>query len=164
MPDVTSEKQAPDITMVILTPTYETYKSLHRRVKSLADDEHITPGFEHAFTKDQLDAKLQALKPQNLPVCLYCDITDGKDKPPDLQRYLTDVWNGMWKDSKGPDDWLLQRPLIITSAYNHIVLELQRVQRAHRREHSTVIHLLASEGTNRWRDVADALREGIRNA
>lgn len=158
----------PDVTMTILTPVAETYKSLRARAKSLAEDAHIDADFKHAFTRDEFRSLLETLRRTQEPVCLCCEITDGKiDTADDLREYLAKIWQGLWGDTPdawAPDDWLRERPLIVMSEFQDIVRDLRKVEHAHPRGHSAIIHKLASPGNNRWSDVRDALFEGLVHA
>lgn len=157
----------PDVTMTILTPVAENYKSLRVRAKSLAEDVHIDAEVEHAFSKDEFRQLLEKLRTQQEPVCLCCEITDGRaDTADELREYLAGVWQGLWGNTPNetPDAWLRARPLIVMTEFQDIVRDLRKLERTHPRDHSAIIHKLASPGKNRWSDVRDALLEGIVNA
>lgn len=154
------------VIVAILAPVQETYTSLQRRAHTLAKDAEIEARYEHARSIDALKTLLQNLNGEHL--CLCCDVADGDGyTADDVHTYLAEVWReqGEWLSQRPQlGDWLRQRPLIIITESDDIVMKLQAVARRHPRAHSGVFAKLDVIGTNRWKNIRDAIQEGILNA
>lgn len=153
------------VTMTLLTAVPGTAKSLSDRIRSLAKTARIPAHVQHVTTKELFHVKLKELSGQH--VCIYCEITDGSvDTAEELRNYLTGVWQGVWDDrgDKQEDPWLRQRPIIVMSDSKEIVKALKKVERTHPRGHSLIIDTIPAPGANRWRDIRDALLDGLQNA
>lgn len=143
------------VIVAILAPDKETYTSLQKKAHKLAKDADIEAEYERPQSIDALRELLKRQGQVNARLCLCCDVSDSTGyTAEDIHEYLTEVW-------RDQADWLHKRPLIVMSGSDQILKKLQVVAKKHQRAHSSVVSKIEATGTNRWKNIRDALQEGI---
>lgn len=133
----------------------ELYTSLQHRAHSLAKENGITAKYERAKTLHDLTRLLEERRGQPLVLC--CVISDGEDfRADDASQRLMQVWADQ-------DTWRRSRPLLILDDSDKRLRELRKVTGHERpeRAHSGVFALIGQPGKNSWKNIRDAMLDGL---
>jgi hypothetical protein len=148
------------VIVAIVVPQQAVYKSLQARVKSLADQMTIAATYLHIPTVAKLEGLVAVQdnghRDEHLFLC--CDIADG---PTDTADKFHVAIKKIWR--AGRNTWLGQRPLTVITDSDEIRRQMETVAKDGR-AHSYVLPKLPNGSRNDWRNIRDALQEGIANA